>query len=274
MTAAGVDPIKPAAARGASPLGFLVAGPAPTTVAEAEAPALRDLSQTAHDRFRLVFSLSGAIPQDIRPPSVIGRLLHTGSRASRRFAAGRMGKRQRRCPIGRLPPRPATRRRSCGLGRCRLKIRRRRRWCRSLASWCIPARQTRYRRSCSSPRRGALRPTSSSRVSRRSATTSTRCGSRAGPVPRLILEALPRDPRRHDARQCEEASLRSGGPPRSSFRSTRRLPPPAGGWSDWRTGSRGPTRSLPPTRSRPPTGNGSSQWPISTERTPSTCGSF
>ena len=75
MTAAGVDPIKPAAARGASPLGFLVAGPGPTTVAEAEAPALRDLSQTAHDRFRLVFSLSGAIPQDIRPPSVIGRLL-------------------------------------------------------------------------------------------------------------------------------------------------------------------------------------------------------
>ena len=75
MTAAGVDPIKMAAARDASPLGFLAFGPGPTTVVAAEAPAIRDVLPAAPDRFELVFSLSGAIPQDIRPPAVIGRLL-------------------------------------------------------------------------------------------------------------------------------------------------------------------------------------------------------
>ena len=75
MAAAGVDPIETAAARDASPLGFLASGPGPTTVAVAGAPAFRDEFPTAPDRFKLVFSLSGAIPQDIRPPAVIGRLL-------------------------------------------------------------------------------------------------------------------------------------------------------------------------------------------------------
>ena len=75
MTAAGVDPIKTAAARDASPLGFLASGPGSTTVAVAEAPAIGDVFPTAPDRLKFVLSLSGAMPQDIRPPTVVGRLL-------------------------------------------------------------------------------------------------------------------------------------------------------------------------------------------------------
>ena len=75
VTVTGIDLIKPAAARDASPLGFLTSGPGPTTVAVAEAPAIKDDLPTAPDRFKLVFSLSGAISQNIRPPAVIGRLL-------------------------------------------------------------------------------------------------------------------------------------------------------------------------------------------------------
>ena len=67
LTAAGAEPIKPAAARDASPLGFLAAGPASMTDAVAEA--------SVPDRFNLVFSLSEAIPRDILPPTVVDRLL-------------------------------------------------------------------------------------------------------------------------------------------------------------------------------------------------------
>ena len=45
------------------------------TVAVAEAPAIRDDFPNPPDRLKLAFSLSGTIPQDIRPPAVIGRLL-------------------------------------------------------------------------------------------------------------------------------------------------------------------------------------------------------
>ena len=75
MTVTGVDPIKPAAARDASPLGFLAAGPVTTTGALEEAPAPEAVIRAASDRFRLVFSLSEAILQDVRPPEAIGRLL-------------------------------------------------------------------------------------------------------------------------------------------------------------------------------------------------------
>ena len=57
VTAAGVDPIETAAARDASPLGFLAFGPGPTTVVVAEAPAIRDVLPAAPDRLKLVFSL-------------------------------------------------------------------------------------------------------------------------------------------------------------------------------------------------------------------------
>ena len=73
MAAAGIDPIGPAEARDGPPLGFLAAGPGSAAGAVAEAPAA-DMP-AAPGRFKLVFSLSGAIPQDIRLPAVIGRLL-------------------------------------------------------------------------------------------------------------------------------------------------------------------------------------------------------
>lgn len=73
LTAAGAEPIKPAAARDASPLGFLAAGPVAMTDAVAEAPAAD--SPSVPDRFKLVFSLSEATPQDILPPAVVDRLL-------------------------------------------------------------------------------------------------------------------------------------------------------------------------------------------------------
>ena len=75
MTAAGVDPIKPAVARDASPLSFLAAGPGPTTGAGAKTPVPAADSPSAPARFRLVLSLSEATPWDVRPLSVIDRLL-------------------------------------------------------------------------------------------------------------------------------------------------------------------------------------------------------
>ena len=67
LIAAGAEPIKPAAARDASPLGFLAAGPVSMTDAVTEA--------FVPDRFNLVFSLSEATPRDILPPTVVDRLL-------------------------------------------------------------------------------------------------------------------------------------------------------------------------------------------------------
>ena len=75
LTAAGAEPIKPAAARDASPLGFLAAGSVAMTDAVAEAPAPAADSPSVPDRFKLVFSLSEATPQDILPPTVVDRLL-------------------------------------------------------------------------------------------------------------------------------------------------------------------------------------------------------
>ncbi|MDD9990405.1 MAG: glucosaminidase domain-containing protein [Rhodospirillales bacterium] len=75
MTAAGGEPIKSAAAGDASPLGFLAAGPESTADAVAEAPVSRDYFPAAPGRFRLVFSLSEAIPRDIRLPTAMSRLL-------------------------------------------------------------------------------------------------------------------------------------------------------------------------------------------------------
>ena len=82
LIAGGVDPIEPAAARDASPLGFLAAGPVSTMDSKAEAPALGDAFPTAPDRLGLVFSLSEAAPRDIRPISSIGRLLTLASARS------------------------------------------------------------------------------------------------------------------------------------------------------------------------------------------------
>ena len=75
MTAAGVDPIKPAAARGASPLGFLVAGMDSITGATTEDPAPADAMPAAPGRSRLVFSLSEALPQEDRRVTARGRAL-------------------------------------------------------------------------------------------------------------------------------------------------------------------------------------------------------
>ena len=92
MTAAGVDPIKTAAARDAPPLGFLASGPGSTTVAVAEAPAIGDVLPTAPDRLKFVLSLSGAMPQNIRPPAVVGRLLTLTPVPPGRSAAGRVAR--------------------------------------------------------------------------------------------------------------------------------------------------------------------------------------
>ena len=75
MTAASVEPNKPAAARDASPLGFLAAGPGLTTDALAVTPAREAALPATLRRSGLVFSLSEVTPHDIRPPKSIGRLL-------------------------------------------------------------------------------------------------------------------------------------------------------------------------------------------------------
>ena len=82
MTVADVDPIKLAAARDASPLGFLAAGPMATMDAITEAPTFRNVFPTASDRLRLVFSLSEAAPRNHRPINSIGRLLTLASAPS------------------------------------------------------------------------------------------------------------------------------------------------------------------------------------------------
>ena len=75
LAAAGFDPIKPAAARGAPPLAFLAKGMQPSAGAAAEDFAPAAAMPVPPSRFKLVFSLSEAAPRDFRPPTPFVPLL-------------------------------------------------------------------------------------------------------------------------------------------------------------------------------------------------------